>query len=157
EGLTVTYMPRPLGGGNADTLQQRARFFGYKRAYFGYCRVFLDPGVMNAFQLYVESEEHVRKLLAEHQDQGLTLRKWRRMFKLDNQLRPTRRNILPIEPRRYNFAGRWCVDLARPYGDSLSNNLSLVEKVRTSFEFSTWQSQSRSDDPHQFTKTKMSK
>ena len=33
EGLTVTYMPRGLGVGHADTVQQRARFFGYKRAY----------------------------------------------------------------------------------------------------------------------------
>lgn len=30
EGLTVTYMPRDMGVGNADTVQQRARFFGYK-------------------------------------------------------------------------------------------------------------------------------
>jgi hypothetical protein len=28
--LTVTYMPRDTGQGNADTLQQRARFFGYR-------------------------------------------------------------------------------------------------------------------------------
>ena len=34
EGLTVTYMPRGIGVGNADTVQQRARFFGYKRRYF---------------------------------------------------------------------------------------------------------------------------
>src|SRR5207249_2495863 len=33
EGLTVTYMPRPVGVGNADTIQQRARFFGYKADY----------------------------------------------------------------------------------------------------------------------------
>ena len=40
EGLTVTYMPRGRGSGNADTIQQRARFFGYKENDFGYCRVF---------------------------------------------------------------------------------------------------------------------
>ena len=28
EGLTVTYMPRNIGTGNVDTIQQRARFFG---------------------------------------------------------------------------------------------------------------------------------
>lgn len=33
EGLTVTYMPRDLGTAQADTIQQRARFFGYKRSY----------------------------------------------------------------------------------------------------------------------------
>ena len=35
EGLTVTYMPRGAGTGTADTIQQRARFFGYKRDYMG--------------------------------------------------------------------------------------------------------------------------
>ena len=38
-GLTVTYMPRGPGVGNADTIQQRARFLGYKRRYIGFCRV----------------------------------------------------------------------------------------------------------------------
>lgn len=37
EGLTVTYMPRNKGVGNADTIQQRARFFGYKKDYIGFC------------------------------------------------------------------------------------------------------------------------
>ena len=45
EGLTVTYMPRDMGVGNADTIEQRARFFGYKRRYLGYCRVFLENSV----------------------------------------------------------------------------------------------------------------
>ena len=31
EGLTVSYMPRSTGVGNADNIQQRARFFGYKK------------------------------------------------------------------------------------------------------------------------------
>src|SRR6185437_9790340 len=42
EGLTVTYMPRGRGVGNADTIQQRARWFGYKAGYLGYCRVYLS-------------------------------------------------------------------------------------------------------------------
>ena len=29
EGLTITYMPRGIGVGQADTVQQRARFYGY--------------------------------------------------------------------------------------------------------------------------------
>ena len=55
EGLTVTYMPRGIGGGNADTVQQRARFFGYKRPYLGYCRLYLEQGKLNAFRSYVET------------------------------------------------------------------------------------------------------
>ena len=50
EGLTVTYMPRGLGGGHADTVQQRARFFGYKRDYADLCRAWLDPEVASAYE-----------------------------------------------------------------------------------------------------------
>jgi len=58
EGLTVTYMPRGKGAGNADTIQQRARFLGYKRGYLGLCRVFLESDVQRAFSVYVNHEEH---------------------------------------------------------------------------------------------------
>ncbi len=60
EGLTVSYMPRSLGVGNADTVQQRARFFGYKRPYLGLCRIFVGPDVRRAFRAYVEHEEDIR-------------------------------------------------------------------------------------------------
>ncbi|MEL7005220.1 MAG: Z1 domain-containing protein, partial [Bacteroidota bacterium] len=56
EGLTVTYMPRPLGVGNADTVQQRARWFGYKAGYLGYCRVFLSDRAIQTYQEYVNHE-----------------------------------------------------------------------------------------------------
>jgi hypothetical protein len=60
EGLTVTYMRRGVGARRADTVQQRARFFGYKRQYIGYCRVFLEQDVANAFARYVRHEEDIR-------------------------------------------------------------------------------------------------
>ena len=63
EGLTVTYMPRGIGVGNADTVQQRARFFGYKRSYLGYCRLYLEQRTLSAFQSYVEHEEDIRRQL----------------------------------------------------------------------------------------------
>jgi predicted phage terminase large subunit-like protein len=44
-GITTTYMPRTMTQ-NADTLQQRARFFGYHSNYLGLVRVFL--GIENA-------------------------------------------------------------------------------------------------------------
>jgi hypothetical protein len=61
EGLTVTYMPRSVGVGNADTIQQRARFFGYKLGYIGYCRVYLDRDARNRYIDYVEHEEDMRR------------------------------------------------------------------------------------------------
>ena len=70
KGLTVTYMPRGKGVGNADTIQQRARFFGYRKDVFEYCRVFLENHVRNALEYYIIHEEDVRQSLIEHDKSG---------------------------------------------------------------------------------------
>ncbi|HYG64955.1 MAG TPA: Z1 domain-containing protein [Thermoanaerobaculia bacterium] len=92
KGLTVTYMPRSPGGWTADTIQQRARFFGYHRDYLGYCRVYLHPDVRRIYEAYVTHEQDMRKRLAEHR--GHPLQEWRRLFYMDSRLAPTRRNVL---------------------------------------------------------------
>src|SRR4029078_8013377 len=74
EGLTVTYMPRDMGVGNADTIQQRARLSGSKRPYLGLGRVFLELGVFQAFQFYVAHERDIRERLLAHRDSGAPLR-----------------------------------------------------------------------------------
>ena len=107
EGLTVTYMPRGLGIGNADTVQQRARFFGYKRDYLGQCRVFVGPDVRRAFRGYVEHEEDVRNELSQFSQTGRPLTEWRREFFLRRQLRPTRDNVIDIAYQRFRFGDSW--------------------------------------------------
>ena len=62
EGLTVSYMPRSTGVGNADNIQQRARFFGYKKRYLGLCRIYLTSANTDAFTDYVKHEESVSRL-----------------------------------------------------------------------------------------------
>jgi hypothetical protein len=104
EGLTVSYMPRGIGVGNADTVQQRARFFGYKRRYLGYCRVYLEQGTLNAFQNYVEHEEDIRSQLQEFQDNGRPLNEWKRAFILDTALRPCRDNVIEFDYVRGRFS-----------------------------------------------------
>lgn len=107
EGLTVTYMPRGIGVGNADTVQQRARFFGYKRRYLGYCRVYLEQGTLNAFQSYVEHEEDIRAQLVQFQDNARPLNEWKRAFVLDTALRPCRHNVLEFDYMRGRFSDEW--------------------------------------------------
>lgn len=107
EGLTVTYMPRGPGVGNADTVQQRGRFFGYKRRYLGFCRVYLELDALTAFQDYVEHEEYMRRQLQEIQRSGRPLRDWKRAFVLSPDLQPCRRNVLQHEYARGDYANRW--------------------------------------------------
>ena len=107
EGLTVTYMPRGIGVGNADTIQQRARFLGHKRSYIGYCRVYLEQGTLNAFQNYVEHEEDIRGQLKKFQDSDRSLNDWKRAFVLDAALRPCRDNVLEFDYMRGRFSDDW--------------------------------------------------
>lgn len=104
EGLTVTYMPRGTGVGMADTIQQRARFFGYKRPYIGYCRVYLEADVLDAFRSLVKHERTMREELVRHAATGAPLSEWRRRFFLDAQLKPTRDSVIGLASlSRHNY------------------------------------------------------
>ncbi len=107
EGLTVTYMPRGIGVGNADTVEQRARFFGYKRRYLGYCRVYLEAGTLAAFQAYVEHEEFMRRQLKAVAERGVPLNDWRRAFVLDPTLKPCRDSVLEFDYVRKLITSDW--------------------------------------------------
>jgi len=107
EGLTVTYMPRSVGVGNADTIQQRARFFGYKESYLGYCRVYLDEDARDAYIDYVEHEEDMRRRLAEHQASGRSLNEWYREVFLSSDLNLARTNIFSHEFERTITGSEW--------------------------------------------------
>ena len=107
EGLTVTYMPRNVGVGNVDTIQQRARFFGYKRSYLGYCRVFLDQVTIDAYNYIIEHEEDVRSRLEEFDVSNKNLNDWDREAVLDQMLNLTRANILYDDIDRDRFGNDW--------------------------------------------------
>jgi len=107
EGLTVTYMPRGLGMGNADTLQQRGRFFGYKRSYLGYCRIYLESDSVDAFTDYVIHEENVRRQLEEFRSTNLPMSQWKRAFLMPSGMQPTRRNVLAVDHLRDSFSDDW--------------------------------------------------
>ena len=135
QGLTVSYMPRPLaasGTGNADTLQQRARFFGYKRQYFGYCRVWLEGSVMHALTEYVEHEDALRESLRAFELLNRPLAEWRRRFILDGSMSPTRSNVIDIAWRE-SVAGSDPVFTRCPHHDSdaVQANRALVAALRS--------------------------
>jgi hypothetical protein len=125
EGLTVTYMPRTASS-NADTLQQRARFFGYKKSYEGLCRVFLLHDVIEAFKSYVESEEFIRKALDDYR--GRPLQDWKRDFILHRALNPTRPSVIGRRVEKVGMDEGWIVPRA------LYKDVSAVSENKTLFE-----------------------
>ena len=129
EGITITYMPRGGGLGNADTIQQRARFFGYKRDYFGYCRVFLENRVRDAYQRYVIHEEDIQERLIKHDATGESLDEWKRRFFLHRDLKPTRRNVLDIEYTRMNLSNQWYTPkVPHHLSEAIDTNQNIVEE-----------------------------
>lgn len=128
EGLSVTYMSRGIGVGNADTLQQRARFLGYKEKYIGYCRIYLDQKMKKAFQDYVEHEEDIRKQLKEYSQSGKSLSAWKRAFLMPDLFHPTRRNVLKDSYTRDKLSDSWYTP-SIPYGvaDYDEENRKIVD------------------------------
>ena len=124
EGLTVTYMPRGSGVGNADTIQQRGRFFGYKRPYIGFCRTYLEQDVRTAFEQYVHHEEEMRHQLQKIQESGESLRDWKRTFILAPDLKPCRDSVIQHGYVRGNYANRWVAQRA------ISNSPSVIDDNR---------------------------
>lgn len=128
EGLCTTYMPRPLGTSPAaDTLQQRARFFGYKAPFLGLCRVYVQASVQTAFTEYIEHEEFVRGALAANRGQPLT--HWRRDFILTELLKPTRPNVIGLGIRRIPVNGWLVPSVMQREDNAAAANRTLLSSV----------------------------
>lgn len=132
EGLTISYMPRTAST-NADTLQQRARFFGYKKSYEGLCRVFLLDDVIDAFESYVESEEFVRAALAKHR--GKPLQEWKRDFILNRALNPTRRSVVGRRVVQVDMDEGWVVPGSLYFdAEAVRHNRQLFERKASAWK-----------------------
>lgn len=136
EGLTVTYMPRGAGVRHADVIQQRARFFGYKSAYLGYCRIYLDQEVLTVFGQYVDHEDHIRHSLVRFSEEGRPLSEWKRAFILAPDLRPCRSSAIQYGYTRVSNVGQWVTVGAVDSPEELAeNNRHAIQALVDSLEF----------------------
>jgi hypothetical protein len=135
-GLTVTYMPRGIGVGNVDTIWQRARFFGYKNSYIGYCRIYLEAVTLQAYRHYVEHEEDVRARLIEHSRTGRPLSDWKRAFFLDLALQPTRRSVLGLDYMQSVISNSWYApDAPHDSQEAMEWNRAVISRFEESLVF----------------------
>lgn len=123
KGITTTYMPRSVTD-NADTLQQRARFFGYHGSYSGLCRIFIASDSLQTFKDYLEHETVLRDSLIE--SQGKPLSAWKRSFVMSLALRkPTRANVIGIRLRSRLLTEGWVAPhYLHENADAIHNNVT---------------------------------
>lgn len=147
EGLTVTYMPRGVGVGNADTVQQRARFFGHKRRYLGYCRVYMEQQTVAAFRDYVEHEEDIHRQLIDIQNRGTTLNEWKRAFVLSPRLKPCRSTVLEFDYMRGKLSDSWLnPQIVLSDNGTINYNRSLTDSFLGGLQFQPDQGHSARTD-----------
>lgn len=135
EGLTVTYMPRGSGVGNADTIQQRGRFFGYKRSYLGHCRLYLEGELLENYRRYVAHERSIHSLIAEHRGSNENLRERARRIELTPDLNPTRSSVVDPGVRREAHRNPWFQQRALLVNEQASrNNGAVVDRFLAELE-----------------------
>lgn len=144
EGLSVSYMPRySIGKSNADTIQQRCRFFGYKLNYLESCRVFLPNDSIIEYREYVEHEEIMRNNLKEN-----TLSQLEQLLVLSNAMNPTRNNILSSELIKQKMNG-WRQLNALQH---IEENNSFVSGFLNSHSFENYKDFRTNDRNHRYVK-----
>ena len=138
EGLTVTYMPRSVGVGNVDTIQQRARFFGYKKNYLGYCRIYLDKPTINAYSQYVKHEIDLRYRLSNNKLANKHLDDWERELILDNAYQLARKNIFSHHFDKFEFGNTWSIikaphDLTSIIEHNRKITINFINEIKDKF------------------------
>ena len=104
KGLTITYIIRTSKGTSAvDTVQQRARWFGYKTKYLDLCRIFAVPKILNEFQHIRDHEEDLWDTIRESNQQGESFKNMSRIFVLSDNLRMTQTNKATTVNYTFNF------------------------------------------------------
>lgn len=107
EGLTTTYFLRTTN--QADTLMQMARWFGYRKGYEIFPRVWLDYLALERFRFLAQMNEELRDEIREFANRGLMPKDYAPRIKnsANHQLiRITSNNKMQsAAPTAYNFAG----------------------------------------------------
>ena len=94
KGLAITYIIRTAKGvSTVDTVQQRARWFGYKKSYLDLCRVFAVAKIIREFQEIRDHEEDLWDTVRSTNLQGTRFKDMARVFVLSDNLRMTRTNV----------------------------------------------------------------
>jgi hypothetical protein len=130
EGLTVTYMNRPTTE-QIDTLEQRARAFGYRNDLLPYCQFFATLATIRMLRGIVHTEYDLRGRLEDWIAEGKSPKDWSREIGLllPQGGKPTRNAVIRALTN-FNAGGGWH-QLRMPSLDSIhiESNRKLIENL----------------------------
>lgn len=129
EGLTVTYLSNYTPTSASDTLEQRARFYGYRKKYSSISKIYLTDGFANHYQEDGEMKESLEKSLEPYSWQIGGTDNWQFGFLMVDRHRITRPLAIRKEHIIMNVKNRTTLD--RPHKISQnhnSQNLEVIEK-----------------------------
>ncbi|MFG2043999.1 Z1 domain-containing protein [Dactylosporangium sp. NPDC048998] len=139
QGLTTTWMARAPGTGQIDVLMQRGRFFGYRRDYLPYCRIWLPRAMHDDYYaLFAAHEAALWRSVKAHIERGRPMTEWSRVFWIDPGLSLCRRTSQWFRMRP---VAEWLAQGTLPaadQGDEAATNAKLVRDLRASVR--TWRS-----------------
>ena len=133
EGLIVSWLARESSTVQADTMQQRARFFGYKKSYEAFCQIWMSSQMKERFEQSVDHESFMHEWLGANKNRlkdDTVIRK----FILARSMSLTRRNVYINEITnsgyRYN---EWSQVSQLLNEDKISREAQELHKFLTSF------------------------
>lgn len=130
EGLTVTYMNRPASD-QIDTIEQRARAFGYRTNLLPYCQFFATARTIKTLRGIVHTEDDLRANLRDVLEAGESVADWAKEIGLflPTQTKPTRDVVLPALSH-FNLDGDWYT-LRKPFVGTQEkmDNLQILKNI----------------------------
>jgi hypothetical protein len=129
DNLIVTYIYRVAKKDNAaDTMQQRARWFGYKSSYLDLCRVFMPKDMKQKYIDITDSENDTWAKLEAFNKTGRPLQEFERIFKLAGDgLILTRKSVSKTIPVGF-LTNRYMYDKSIDFlGDDADFDNKLIE------------------------------
>lgn len=128
EGLTVTYMNRPASP-QVDTLEQRARAFGYRGDLLPYCQFFASRRTVRSLTDIVHTEEDLRARLRDHVASGGSVHSWAEEVGvlLPQGMRPTRTSVVQaLTSMSFRWHGQRVPDVTP---DGVAFNCDLIAQA----------------------------
>lgn len=130
KGLAVTYIiRRAKGKSNVDNMEQRARWFGYKKKFLDICRVYTTEQIKSEFSDILECDEDLWALIERAYINGTKFKEIPRIFILSSRmLNLTRSNVAKTQRVKFSqWTKQNTIELSK---ESVIKNTNLINDFR---------------------------